>query len=259
MEDYHPGTYGDSFADVYDDWYGEHGGGDPTAAVDLLASLAAGRNGPVLELGVGSGRLALPLAARGFPVWGIDASAAMIARLRDNAAATGPVESALHPIVGDMAALPFGPGSHFGLAFVAANTLFNLPRADLQARCLVELARCVETGGALVIEAFVPNDEPDQPVSAVEAPMIELGRVVLTASRRDPADQVVIGQHIEITEAGVRLRPWKIRYCSPAQLDTMAGAAGWELDQRWASWARTSFDETSPAHVSVYRRAGATS
>jgi SAM-dependent methyltransferase len=247
MQGYDASSYGDAFADVYDDWYRDISDVDVTV-VELL-DLADG--GPILELGVGTGRLAVPLAeaglADGVAVVGIDASAAMLARLawRD----PGRLVTTIH---GDIRYdLPDGP---FGLVFAAYNTLFNLTDEDAQARCFEEVARRLRPSGRFVIEAFVPDDPPRRGDS-VTVRSIAADRVVLSISVDDPDQQSAAGQFVELTETdGVRLRPWSIRYSTPAQLDQYARAAALVLEQRWESFGRSAFDEESIRHVSVYRR-----
>lgn len=237
--------YGESFADVYDDWYGDLG--DLDACVALLADLAG--EGPVLELGVGTGRLALPLAERGLEVHGVDASEAMLDRLRAK-----PGSERLAVTLGDMADPVIAGAEPFGLVFVANNTLFNLPTADAQAACFAGVARLLRAGGRFVVEAFVPSDEPDRPTGAVEARTVAVDHVVLTVTKRDPSTQTVAGQHVEIRESGIRLRPWFLRYTRPDELDAMAATAGLVLIDRWGGWRRQSFDDDSGVHVSVYGR-----
>ncbi len=247
MQGYDASTYGDAFADVYDDWY--HAISDVDVTVVELLDLAG--SGPVLELGVGTGRLAVPLAEAGLAqevrVVGIDASEAMLARLawRDPG-------RLVDTILGDMRYdLPDGP---FALAFAAYNTLFNLTDEGAQARCFADVAQRLRPGGRFVIEAFVP-DEPPRRGDSVSVRSITADRVVLSVSVDDPDHQSAAGQFVEITEAGgVRLRPWSIRYSTPAQLDEYARAAGLTLEHRWESFGRTPFDDDSARHVSVYRR-----
>lgn len=246
MQGYDASSYGEGFADVYDDWY--QGISDVEVTVVELLDLAGG--GPVLELGVGTGRLAVPLAeaglASGLTVVGLDASEAMLARLawRD----PGNLVTTIH---GDMRHdLPDGP---FGLVFAAYNTLFNLTDEDAQARCFVDVAERLRPRGRFVVEAFVPDDPPRRGDS-VTVRSIAADRVVLSISVADPDHQSAAGQFVELTEAGgVRLRPWSIRYSTPAQLDDYARAAGFTLEQRWESFGRTPFDDESARHVSVYR------
>ncbi|MDQ1423927.1 MAG: hypothetical protein QOD72_1425 [Acidimicrobiaceae bacterium] len=249
MEGYGPASYGDGIADTYDEWYDD--GPAIDAAVAALAGLAE-RTGSrrVLELGIGSGRLALPLAARGVDVWGVDASRAMIDRLK---AKPGGVD--LPVVVGDMAdmdlsSLPAGAAARFGVVVVAINTFFLLTTPEAQHRCLDRVRSVLEPGGLFVLEAFVP--QVDRPTNMVEARTVALDHVILTATRHDPSTQVVESQMIEIRESGIRLRPLMIRYAPPAELDRMAASASLALVERWSDWNGTVFAEGDDAHVSVY-------
>ena len=250
MDGYGPETYGDGFADIYDDWYAEPT--DTDACVARLTELA--RGGPVLELGVGTGRLAIPMAAGGLSVTGVDASAAMLDRLRAK-----PGGERVRVVLGDMADPPVdltdAPGATgFTLVLVAYNTFFNLTDPARQRRCLERVATLLGPGGSLVLEAFVPVDGEHRG-GALDVRAVEVDRVVLSASRHDADRQVVSGQHVELTEAGIRLRPWQVRYLRPVQIDALAAEVGLELTGRWAGWDEESFDDTSPTHVSQYRRA----
>lgn len=253
MEGYRPSTYGDRFADVYDDWY--HDVSDVGATVERVAALVGRAPGPVLELGAGSGRLALPLAARGLDVWALDASPAMLDRLRAK-----PGGDRVHTVVGDMAVLDLGAGAPaaFAVVLCAFNTLFNLTEPGAQARCLARVAGLLAPGGRLVVEAFVPppGGEGDAAVGAVEPRHIGLDEVVLTVSRLDPASRTVVGQHVQITEAGVRLRPWVLRYATPDELDALAAGAGLALVDRNGGWHGEPFTASSDTHVSTYAPAG---
>jgi SAM-dependent methyltransferase len=152
-------------------------------------------------------------------------------------------------VLGDMAAPPLGD-RRFAVVLVAYNTLFNLVDPADQARCLADAARRLEPGGCLLVEAFVP--EPGRVVASVAPRTIAADRVVLSVSRSDPERQEAQGQYVEITEAGTRLRPWHIRWSSPAQLDAAAAEAGLVLADRWSDWERAPFDDDSPVHVSRY-------
>lgn len=240
-------SYGEGFADVYDEWYGEVSDLDGT--LDSVVALANG--GPVLELGIGTGRLALPLAARGVEVHGVDASPAMVARLRAK-----PGGGDVPVTIGDFADVqPSVPGG-FGVILAAYNTLFNLMTADAQRRCFTNAARRLRPGGVFVVEAFVPSSDPDGIDGQVTPSTIEAARVVLHVTRRNPTTQTVEGSVVSITEDGIRLRPWQIRYAPPAELDAMADAAGLELARRSAGWRDEPFHGESSTHISVYRRAG---
>jgi len=243
MRGYDDETYGEAFADIYDDWYADLGDLDTTVAT--LAELA--RGGRVLELGVGTGRIAIPLAPLVGEVLGVDTSAAMLDRLASKLGG-----DRVGAVRGDMVdGLPQGL---FALAFVAYNTLFNLRTAARQAECFRAVADRLTPDGAFLVEAFVPD-----PVRASEADIgvrsISADRVVLAVSTSDPRAQTAWGQYIDITETGgIRLRPWSIRWATPAQLDVMAAEAGLGLEHRWAGFDRSEFDLDSPRHVSVYRK-----
>ena len=246
---YLPSTYGQSFADVYDDWYAEVS--DVDATVALLASVADGR--PVLELGIGTGRLAIPLAAAGASVVGVDASPAMLDILRAK-----PGAAAVIAIEADMAALGAVPAiaehGPFGVVFAAFNTLFNLPTDAEQAACLAECHDLLTGEGRLVIEGFVPPDDglADGGVSVRD---VTVDAAVITVSKHDADQQLIRGHHIEMRVDGNTMRPWIIHYRMPEQLDASAAAAGFVLDQRWADWHRTPFDPAvHDVHVSVYRK-----
>jgi SAM-dependent methyltransferase len=240
---YDSSSYGDAFADIYDEWY--HGISDIETTVELLGGLTEGFDDlAVLELGVGTGRLAVPLAATGVRVVGIDSSAAMLARLAENDPHT-----TVTAVAGDMVDdVPEGP---FGLVFVAYNTFFNLLTETRQRACLAAVAGRLAPGGAFVVEAFVP--EP-QPGSSVTVRSMAVDSVVLSVTTHDATAHTAQGQYVEITESGgVRLRPWAIRYASVTELDDMAAAAGLHLSERWEDMGRTPFTSDSPRHVSVYR------
>ncbi len=242
MKGYEAASYGDGFASVYDDWY--DGLPDRDAAVSLLAGLAG--VAPMLELGIGTGRLALALARRGIDVQGVDASQAMIDELRrKDGGDTIPVT------VADLGGEdPAGP---FSVIFVASNTFFALPTAEAQQRCFANVARRLAPGGCFVVEAFVPDDSIEAG-SAVRVRDLAVDRVVLTVTVDDPSAQSTVGQFVELTEAGgVRLHPFSIRYATPAQLDAMAAAAGLRLVSRFADWRGAEFHADSTAHVSVWR------
>ena len=254
MDGYDETTYGDAFADVYDDWYAAIS--DVDAATETLLELADG--GSVLELGVGTGRLAVPLATagrdRGVTVAGLDASQAMLDRL----AGRDP-ERLVARHLGNMAGpLPGGPHR---LVVVAYNTLFNLTSPAMQASCFREVAAVLTPGGRFLVEAFVPDRSSSRSSSQsssrstdVSVRSLTTDRVVLSVSRQDPEQQIVEGQFVEFTEAGgVRLRPWSIRYSSPAELDRMADAAGFDVEHRWASFDRSRFHDDADRHVTVFR------
>lgn len=239
----HPGAYGEAFADVYDSWYQDIS--DVSATVEAIAALA--RGGPVLELGVGTGRVALPLAAATRPLVGLDGSPAMLERLRAKEQA-----ELVAPVLADMAAIPFR--SAFSVVFVAFNTFFNLASAEAQRACVAGVAAALVPGGRFVVEAFIPNADPADVETASTGRPDGAGGTVETTTVRDPADQTVRGISVHTTAAGRSTeRPWTIRYLRPAQLDRLCAAEGLVLEERWASFRRDRFDPEGDRHVSCYR------
>ena len=258
MQGYDNNTYGDAFADVYDEWYGDVS--DVAATVERLAELTTAHDTAneqrvddqqVLELGVGTGRLAIPLAARVWPtrVIGLDSSAAMLDRLAANQADVDPSRR-VDVVRGDMVdGLPAGP---FAVVFVAFNTFFNLATAERQHACVRAVAERLAPDGLFVVEADVP-EQPAPSGSHVEVRSIAADRVVLSVARYDGGGNQAEGQFVEFTESGgVRLRPWSIRYVAPAELDSMASTAGLVLRERWEDFAMHAFSADSGRHVSVY-------
>ena len=251
---YGPTTYGDAFADVYDRWYATVTDGPATARF-VAARCGAG---PVLELGVGTGRLARPLLDVGVELVGLDASAAMLARC---AAVVGPL-----PLIrADMAALPLrtGPGRGFGAVLVAFNTLFNLPTAQAQRGLLAELAPLLAPDGAVIVEALdaaVLAGTAGRSVgpgggSAREGPQGSPDSVTVAATDVDPAAQTITGVHLELDDGSVRARPWFLRWATVAELDRFALDAGLALVERCADWDGRPRTPGSEVHISVYRPA----
>lgn len=243
MKGFDDSTYGDAFADVYDDWYDDVS--DVDATVRLVSRLAGG--GTVLELGVGTGRLAIPLARSGCRVVGIDSSAAML-----DVCARKCGESSIDLIRGDMVTdPPIGP---FDAVLIAYNTIFSLPTPERQAALFAAVASRLSPTGAFVVEAAVP-DPQRAAGGTVGVRSMHADRVVLSIDLHHPDEQRVDGQFVELSETGgVRLRPWSIRYATPAQLDDMAIRAGLRLTHRWENTSEVAFASDSPTHVSVYTR-----
>lgn len=231
-----PSTYGERIADVYDDWYAD--------ATDVEGTVATMRRlgGPVLELGIGTGRLALPMVAAGIEVHGIDASPAMVARLRAK-----PGGGAIPVTIADFTEVPI-EGS-YGVVLLAFNALLTLTTEEAQRRCLL---RCGEIGRRVVVETFVPGD--GAPRDAVEVRHVGTDEVRLSAYRID--DGVVSGSVVSITEAGIRLRPWTVRLSTPDEIDRVAAGAGLEVEERWAGWRGEPFTATSDRCVTVFRFGG---
>ena len=241
MERYDETTYGEQIAGIYDELYA----GLEAALIDLLQELAVG--GRALELGIGTGRVALPLHRRGVDVAGIDASEAMLAKLRAK-----PGGSEIRVVRRSFA--QFQLENRFDLVYVVFNTLFALPTQEEQVQCFHSVAAHLTERGVFVIEAFVPDlgrFDRGQSIGAVD---VREDCVHLEVSRHDPVTQQVVGQRVMLSEEGTRLFPVKLRYAWPAELDLMARLAGLSLRHRWGSWAKEPFTARSEKHVSVYGR-----
>jgi SAM-dependent methyltransferase len=245
MQDYGPSTYGDRIAEAYDEFHGSTTL-DPSAAVELLAELAG--DGRALELGIGTGRVAIPLAAKGVRVEGVDASEAMVARLRAK-----PGGAEIPVTVGDFADLPVD--GTFRLVYIPFTTFFALTSQADQLRCLRRIAGRLEPGGWFVMDAFVPDIGRFRDNQAVTVPEVTPSRVILDTSRHDPVTQTISSAHVVLEDGGVRIYPVFIRYAWPAELDALALAAGLEPVGRFGDYERHPFDADSTRHVSIYRRA----
>ena len=227
---------------MYDSWYAPL---DSTAAVDFLAELAG--TGAVLELGIGTGRIALPLGERGIDIHGIDASEAMLAQMRAK-----PGGDRIPVTVGDFADV--GTDGRFAVVFVAFNTFFALLTQEAQVRCFQNVAAHLERDGVFVIEAFVPDLSRFDRGQRVACSKMTDGLVQLETSRHDPVEQRVDSYHVVLTQEGTRLYPVNIRYAWPSELDLMARLANLQLQARFGSWRNEPFAASSGNHVSVYRR-----
>lgn len=243
MSAYDETTYGERIAEVYDDWH--TGVFDEQATIAALKDLAGA--GPVLELGIGTGRIALPLAALGLEVHGLDASAAMVAKLRAK-----PGGERLPVTIGNFAEV--GVDGVFSLVYVAFNTFFMLTSQEEQVRCFANVAAHLTAGGRFVIEAFVPDQTRFIRHQITQVTNVETDCVKLEASQHDPVNQRCISQHVVISEAGIKLYPIEIRYAWPSELDLMGRLAGMRLCERWGDWRREPFTAASGSHISVYER-----
>jgi SAM-dependent methyltransferase len=246
MDEWGPATYGDRIARYYDELHGDRA--DTALAVDRLATLAG--SGRVLELGVGTGRIALPLAVRGLEVHGIEASEVMLAKLREK-----PGGDAISVNVSDFADVD-APGP-FSLVFVVFNTFFALVTQAQQIRCFQNVAERLVPGGRFVIEAFVPDLARFDREQRVNATRVEVDWVLLEATVHRRNEQRIDSMQVLIREDGSQLNPVQLRYAFPSELDLMARLAGLRLEARWGGWDRRPFGTDSTQHVSVYARSDA--
>jgi SAM-dependent methyltransferase len=215
-------------------------------AVRRLAELAG--DGRALEFGIGTGRVAVPLAARGVPVTGIELSRAMVARLREKAD-----ETAIPVVIGDMATTR-APGE-YALVYLVYNTISNLLTQGEQVQCFRNAAAHLSPGGRFVIELIVPELRALPPGRAANVFASEPGYIGVDTY--DVVSQLLVSHHFSFGEGQeARLSRSPHRYIWPAELDLMGVLAGFELETRHADWAGTELTADSNSHVSVYRLAG---
>ncbi len=244
QDEYGPETYGDRIADVYDEFYSE--GPQLVQCVKFLARLAG--DGPVLELGIGTGRVALPLRARGIDVHGIDASQRIVEQLRAK-----PGGDSVPVSIGDMSEV-VGSADKYALIFVVVNTFFLLPTQEDQINCFANVADRLDAGGRFVLHCFVPDLERFDRRQGIEVRRVEADSVRTDYSILDPVAQSIRSHHVYMSRGQVTTYPVFLRYCWPAELDLMARLAGMKLERRWADWTGAEFTTQSGMHVSVYRK-----
>ena len=230
-------TYDDESAEMFDSEVLE-------PAVDFLAEIAG--NGRALELGIGTGRVALPLAQRGVQVHGIDLSEAMVARLRSK-----PGGGEIGVTIGDFATTSVS-GS-FSLAYLVFNTIGNLTTQEAQVACFGNVAAHLQPAGRFVIEVEVPQLR--------RLPPGEIYRVFESRDgywgidEFDVANQGLISHHLSFRDGTLHRFSFPFRYVWPAELDLMAQLAGMRLRERWGGWNREPFTSESRKHVSVWEKA----
>jgi SAM-dependent methyltransferase len=238
-EDY----FGERVAARYDEW---DASADPAVVepiVDFLAALAG--DGGALELGIGTGRIALPLAARGVRVHGIDLSTAMVARLRAK-----PGAEAVGVTVGDFATAKVD--GTFALVYLVINTIMNLTTQDEQVACFANAAAHLRPGGCFVVEVGVPQLQRLPPGETVRA--FDVSPAHLGFDEYDVAGQRLISHHYRVLEGRLDVQSVPFRYVWPSELDLMARLAGMTLRERWSGWRREPFTADSEAHVSVWEK-----
>jgi SAM-dependent methyltransferase len=213
-------------------------------AVDFLAELAG--SGAALELGIGTGRIALPLARRGVHVHGIDLSEAMVARLRAKPGAEG-----VGVTIGDFAATTVE--GTFSVAYLVFNTIMNLTSQDEQVACFQNVAAHLDPGGCFVIEVGVPGLQRLPPGETFQPFTVMATR--LGFDEYDVARQGLISHHYLVTQGALEVVSMPFRYVWPSELDLMARLAGMTLRERYGGWNREPFTSDSTGHVSVWEKA----
>jgi len=242
-EDY----FGEHVASRYDEWDAASFAPDVLdPIVDFLAALAG--DGAALELGIGTGRIALPLAARGVRVHGIDLSSAMVARLKAK-----PGAEAIGVSIGDFATTRVD--GTFALAYLAVNTIMNLTSQDEQVACFRNVAAHLAPGGCFVVEVGVPQLRRLPPGETVRA--FDVSSERLGFDEYDVAAQGLVSHHYRVVDGELDVVSVPFRYVWPSELDLMARLAGMTLRERWGGWRREPFTSDSEMHVSVWEKRAA--
>ena len=214
--------------------------------IDLLVELAG--SGRALELGIGTGRIALPLSKRGVPVHGIELSKAMVAKLRAK-----PGGEDIGVTIGDFSTTAVD--GTFSLAYLVFNTIMNLTSQAAQVACFRNVAAHLEPGGCFVIEVGVPELQRLPPGETIRA--FEVSETKWGLDEYDVAKQGLTSHHFEIVDGSLERLSIPFRYAWPSELDLMAQLAGMRLRERWSGWKREPFTSDSRKHVSVWEKLAA--
>ncbi|MPZ80029.1 MAG: methyltransferase domain-containing protein [Actinophytocola sp.] len=241
MAEFDPRLYGARWAERYDEWHA--GMMDDDGAVAALSELAG--DGPLLEFGVGTGRLAVPLAEKGHDVVGVDVSEDMLAQLAGKS-------DAVTTVVGDMTTVRVG--REFDVAFIAFNSIFVLATQDDQVRLFRNAAAHLRPGGRFVLETAFVHGVGVADSHKLRVASVESDQLTLSAGIIDPVTQFYNGTWVELTPEGTRFYPIHGRNVTHHEMDLMAQLAGMELEHRWGDWKRGPFTAESKLHVSVYRK-----
>jgi SAM-dependent methyltransferase len=233
-------TYGDRYASAYDKWWPEVANEDPQIAV-----LERYSEGSALELGVGSGRVAVPLARRGVEVHGLDASQEMLNTLRAK-----PGGEAVVCWLGDFAEIDVEHS--YSLIYCIKNTFLMLTTQEEQIRCFRSVAARLSRGGRFLLETFVPEPDRFDRGQRVNVKLMHDDAVLLQASLHDPLAQTVTSHDVVLGRDGVELYPLKTRYVWPSELDLMARLADLRLSERWSDWSGRAPSADSRNLISIY-------
>lgn len=239
MDEYTEETYGERIAEIYDQWYSSF---DP-AAIQILAELAHG--GPALELGIGTGRIAIPLMNLGVRVQGIDASASMVAKLHAKVA-----REKIPVTMGNFTDVDVE--GQFSLIYIVFNTFYSLLTQEDQIRCFQNVASHLNHEGVFAVEAFVPDMKRFIDGQTMRVGRIGDNEVQIDVSEIELEKQLITSQHVLFQEQKIHFYPVKIRFVWPSEMDLMARLSGLQLKQRWSDWKKGEFTAESTKHISVY-------
>ncbi|GAA0463728.1 class I SAM-dependent methyltransferase [Streptomyces olivaceiscleroticus] len=237
--------YATDFAERYDDWFTPPPE-TTDATVTLLAKLAAtAPDGPLLELGIGTGRVALPLAARGHELHGIDAARTMLDRLRAKEGG-----ERINVSTGDFSEVDHD--GNFAVIYVANGTFSELSTQEAQLRCFARAGQRLLPGGLFVLDAHVPEALATDCLTGAQPVESPSGAPVLRTRRIHPATQRYVSDYLVLDHGLFRHIKVTFRYASPGELDLMAASAGLRLRERFGGWSGAPFSDRSSYHVSVY-------
>jgi len=239
MKEYSESTYGERIAEIYDQWYSDF----DQSIIPTLVELSQG--GRALELGIGTGRIALPLRDAGIEVHGIDASQAMLDKLKAK-----PGGESIQITLGNFVEVDVE--GHYDLIFVVFNTFFALFTQDEQIRCFKNVVNRLTPNGVFVIEVFVPDMARYVDNQTVRVTAIDDNNVRLEVTQVDMITQQTNSKQIHLSEEGIRMYPVQVRYAWPSELDLMARLAGLSLQHRWGTWRKDDLTNESGKHISVY-------
>lgn len=245
MEGFEAGMYGARYARHYDDWHGWFM--DTEGAVEGLAALAG--DGPLLDLGAGTGRLAVPLVERGLDVHAIEISPEMVAELRAK-----PAGDRVAVVLGDMTTATAPAWGDYSLAYVGHNTIVALPDQRAQVRLFAHAADHLRPGGRFVLETQVIRRLDWNDTGRTRVLNVGPDRVRYQVALHDPVTGVMSANLVELTPNGPEFYPLSGRMVTHAEMDLMAELAGLELEDRWRDWKRQPFTAEATMHVSVYRK-----
>ena len=242
MKNFNNATYGQKIAAIYDSLYSNLKNDE---IIEFLNEYS--NTNPVLELGIGTGRIALPLQNMGHKIYGIDSSESMINKLKEK-----PRGKEIQTELTDFE--NFNLNIKFSLVYVVFNTFFGILTQKGQVNCFKCVSKHLKSDGAFILETFVPDlsrFDRDQRTSVTH---IELNKILTEYNIHNRNNQNVICQYHLITESKNQLFPLKIRYAYPSELDLMANLAGLKLTERYSNWKKEMFTNSSNSHISVYRK-----